>query len=194
MGLGLGPLLPRAPVGSTAWLPGKYWERGGTLWVSAPGCGVRQSFMAPRWTHILVQGGLGVDLPGLECLGDPLAPVLPSLKGKEGSHLLARCNRNCHPLPRNLGLQNSEPRGEMKGWLANHSENSFAKAKQGPQGPSLPPAEGTDICRLLSCWNWSCPPLGLGAWSQLPAAGFLVFQPQSSPLLNGSNHNNIVVI
>ena len=96
-----------------------------------------------------------MNLPGLECWGDPLAPILPSLKGKEDSHLLAHCNRNCH-LPPSLGLQNSEPSGEMKGWLANHSENSFAKAKQGPQPPSL---ETRGLFQLLdellglsSCW------------------------------------------
>lgn len=37
-------------------------------------------------------------------------------------------------------------------------------------------------------------PWGLGAWRPFPAAGFLVFQPQSPPLLNGSDHNNTVVI
>lgn len=103
------------------------------------------------WTQYLVQGELGTDLPGLKCLGDPLASIQPSLKGKEDSHLLAHCNRNCHPPPPTLGLQNSEPGGEMKGWLANHSEDSFAKAKQGQQGPSLTPAEGTDFCRPLCC-------------------------------------------
>lgn len=112
-----------------------------------------------------------MDLPGLDGLGDPLAPILPSLKGKEGAHLLARCNRNCHLPPPNLGLQNSEPGGEMKGWLANHSEDSFAKAKQGQRGSSLPPAQRTHLCRLLSSWNQSHGTMGLGSLASIPSCG-----------------------
>lgn len=38
------------------------------------------------------------------------------------------------------GLQKGEPGGKMKGWPANHSEDSFARVRLG-QGPALPLAE-----------------------------------------------------
>lgn len=143
--------------------PWQMLQRGGRLWVSAPGCGGRQVLVALGGTWDPCAGRTRVDLPGLECWGDLLAPILPSPKGKEDSHLLAHCNRNCHLPPPSLGLQNSEPGGEMKGWLANHSENSFAKAKQRLQGPSLPwQKEPTSVGSCLA-GAAHAPPWGLRA-------------------------------
>lgn len=80
-------------------VPGKCWDSV----CAGAGCGLRPQTVGQTSIHTLglhldlLQGGLRRDLPGLECLGDPLAPILPSLKGKEDSHLLAHCNRNCPP-------------------------------------------------------------------------------------------------
>ena len=142
--------------------PWQMLQRGGRLWVSILGCEARQALIALGWTWDPCARRTQVNLPGLECWGDPLAPILPSPKGKEDSHLLARCNRNCH-LPPSLGLQNSEPSGEMKGWLANHSENSFAKAKQGPQAPSPPLQKGPTSVGSCLAGAGHVPPWGLGA-------------------------------
>lgn len=51
----------------------------------------------------------------------------------------------------------------MKGWLANHSEDSFAKAKQG-QRALLWPQQRDWLPQALPRWNPS--PLGLGAWEE----------------------------
>lgn len=67
----------------------------------------------------------------------------------------------------------------MKGWLANHSEDSFAKAKQG-QRALLCPQQRDWLPQALPRRNPS--PLGSGAWRQLPAVGFIVVQLQTSPV------------
>lgn len=126
------------------------------------------------WTWIFVQRGVGTDLTGLECLGDPLAPIPPSLKGKKDSHLLAPVTGTATPPPQTLVCK-TEPGGEMKGWLANHSEDSFAKAKRGQQGPPLTPAEGISFCRPPSCWKpWSLE-LGGTYWLQVYPVATSVF-------------------
>lgn len=86
-------------------------------------------------------------LPRLQCLGDPPATILPSLKGRADSPS-GSLQQELPPPPPNLGLQNSEPSGEMKGWLANHSEDRLQRQSRGSRALLSPQQDG-QVHRLV---------------------------------------------
>lgn len=71
----------------------------------------------------------------------------------------------------------------MKGWLANHNEDSFAKAKQGQWALLCPQQKGQ--AGHWSCWNHSPAMPHPWAWELGDSYELRAFQLQSPALLTG---------
>lgn len=137
--------------------PGHFWEEGRQVVDQ-----VMQQIKVIVFVQLVVQTPRLLLLPW-SCLSER----------EETAHLPTGCSRNCREATlaglvlvcKMLNLVGKSG-GEMKGWPANHSGDSFARVRLG-RGPALPLSQGSPFCRQLPCRNpTGSPVLREGAWKK----------------------------